>query len=537
MNYTVFHSENYYPIQSGSGILVFYRNLCFSWEDGFAPQLLYTDFGPPDVSALPDLPAAFFATLSAVAAENQGDPISAMLSVCAARTFPPDDAAAATHWAQSVNMMIRSLTHGAAAYSEAGFTLTGADEENTPVNLTKILETHCLPSAQTCQEEDAAMGTSENNSDVLSMEELLKIAEEAASADAPMDDPVLAEAAAEMPADNPIIPDIPIAEAEMPADGEIPVETAEEPAAEEEPVIEEPAADAADPNMAMTDDAVDAIVANMLGDIPSEPEMPDIDETAPLPEDIIPNIPLAEETPVEEAVPVEEMPVEEVPVDEAAPVDEEIASVEENDIPEDFPMEEPAAAADELLAEEAPAIEIPEAEAPVMESPAVEMPVPETSSCDGAQLLTPMNDDPAHCVLCVRVDPAEVGLDIPEGSTMMISDNTVIFPENGALLTQDLLTGAKDRSELNDSVLAAFSISMEHFATQNESYTLHSLLFSWLLKKLLSVSEEPVAAQKINDTLSFLGCPFQYTAEGFTDGAGQTLTAAEVFLKLSTQRI
>ena len=320
------------------------------------------------------------------------------------------------------------------------------------------------------------MGTPENNTDVLSMEELLKIAEEAASADAPMDDPVLAEAVAEMPVDSPIIPDIPIAEAETPAAEEIPAETTDAPVGEEPPSEEEPAADTADPNMAMTDNAVDAIVANMLGDIP-----------------------------------------------------------------EDFPMEEPAADADTLIAEDAaideepiPAEEPISAEEPVMpeEAPAIEIP-----ASDGAKLLTPMNDDPAHCVLCVRVDPAEVGLDIPEGSKMMISDNTVIFPENGALLTQDLLTGAKDRSELNDSVLAAFSISMNHFATQNETYTLHSLLFSWLLKKLLTVSEDPGAAQKINDTLSFLGCPFRYTTEGFTDDAGQILTAAEVFLRLSAQRI
>ena len=120
---------------------------------------------------------------------------------------------------------------------------------------------------------------------------------------------------------------------------------------------------------------------------------------------------------------------------------------------------------------------------------------------------------------------------------MMISDNTVIFPEDGALLTQDLLTGAKDRSELNGSVLAAFSISMEHFAAQNEAYTLKSLLFSWLLKKLLNAPEDPSAAQKINDTLAFLGCPFQFSESGFTDGSGQTLTAAEVFLKLSAQKI
>ena len=573
MKYTIYHNENYYPIQSGNAILVFYRNLCFSWEDGSSPQLLYSDFGPPEVTELPVLPAGFFTTLSAVAAENQGDPIGAMLTVCANRSFPADDEAAAAHWAQSVNMMIRSLTHGSAAYSEAGFTLTDQDGENASVNLTNILDSHCLPSEQSYQEEDTDMGTSENNADVLSMEELLKIAEEAAPADAPMDDPVLAQATAELPPD-------PEAESDM----------------------------------AMSDDAVDAIVANMLGDIPAMEEMPPIDETAPLPEDIIPDIPLAEpdplavEAPVAEEAATEE-PVAEEPTEEAvaeepteAPVAEEAAEeavaeepiveeplveepvmeepVAEEPVIEEPALEEPAAeesapaeapAEDSLPIEETPVIEdapvmeetpamedapvieetsvmeeVPVMEdAPVEETPVAEEELPmeeppadaEALLAEEAPLLTPMDSNGAHCVLCVRVDPAEVDLDIPKDSAMMISDNTVIFPENGALLTQDLLTGAKDRSALNESVLAAFAISMERFATQNEEYTLHSLLFSWLLKKLLIVSEDPSAAQKINDTLTFLGCPFRYAETGFTDDAGQTLTVAEVFLRLSERKI
>ncbi len=610
MKYTTYHDENYYPVQSGSSILVFYRNLCFSWADGFAPELLYSDFGPPEVTELPVLPPGFFATLSAVAAENQGDPIGAMLTVCATRSFPADDAAAAAHWAQSVNMMIRSLTHGGAAYSESGFTLTNTDGENAPVNLTNILESHCLPSEQTYQEEDTAMGTSENNADVLSMEELLKIAEEAAPAennadvlsaeellkiaeeaapaDAPMDDPVLAEAAAEMPSepvemldtamDAPVEPaEMPEAPAEIPAE---PVETVEEPVADSAPEPVETISEAnpdtvAEGDMAMSDDAVDAIVANMLGDIPAAEEIPPIDETAPLPEDIIPDIPLAEEDPmaavtaameepmIEEPAaeqPVAEEPaIEETATEEPAPAMEETAPAEEEAaLSEDtIIMEETTAAEEAMTAEEIPAdaealmaeeAVIPE-EPLAMEEPIAEEGVEEASPADGealiaeeapvagTPLLTPMNDDTAHCVLCVRVDPAEVGLDIPEGSSMMISDNTVIFPEGGALLTQDLLTGAKDRSELNESVLAAFSISMERFATQNEAYTLHSILFSWLLKKLLIVSEDPSAAQKINDTLAFLGSPFRYAETGFTDGTGQTPTVAEVFLQLSAQKI
>ena len=572
MKYTSYHNENYYPVQSGSALLIFYRNLCFSWEEGCAPELLYTDFGPAEVTALPDLPSGLYTTLAAVAAENQGDPIGAMLTVCATRSFPADDHAAATHWAQSVNMMIRSLTHGGAAYSEAGFTMTDPAGESDSVNLTDILESHCLPSGQTYQEEDTAMGTSENNGDVLSMEELLKIAEEAAPADAPMDDPVLAEAMAGIPAEPVAAPE---AAADIPA-GSIPEgPILEEPVAETAP--EESPADSMDAvteaDMAIKDEDVDMMVANMLGNIPATEEMPPIDETAPLPEDIIPDIPLAEADPLAAEPPAleetaAEEPVLEEPVAETAPealvLEEPVAET----APEAPVLEEPVAetapeapAFEEPVAETAPeapvleepvaetAPEVPAFEEPVAETapevPAFEEPVAQTAPevpafeepVAGTPLLTPMNDNPAHCVLCVRVDPAEVDLDIPANSTMMISDNTVIFPENGALLTQDLLTGAKDRSSLNESVLAAFSISMESFAAQNEAYTLHSLLFSWLLKKLLVVSEDPSTAEKINNTLAFLGSPFRYAETGFTDGTGQTMTAAQVFYRLSAQRI
>ena len=544
MKYTSYHNENYYPVQSGSALLIFYRNLCFSWEEGCAPELLYTDFGPAEVTALPDLPSGLYTTLAAVAAENQGDPIGAMLTVCATRSFPADDHAAATHWAQSVNMMIRSLTHGGAAYSEAGFTMTDPAGESDSVNLTDILESHCLPSGQTYQEEDTAMGTSENNGDVLSMEELLKIAEEAAPADAPMDDPVLAEAMAGIPAEPVAAPE---AAADIPA-GSIPEgPILEEPVAETAP--EESPADSMDAvteaDMAIKDEDVDMMVANMLGNIPATEEMPPIDETAPLPEDIIPDIPLAEADPLAAEPPAleetaAEEPVLEEPVAETAPealvLEEPVAET----APEAPVLEEPVAE----TAPEVPAFEEPVAET-APEVPAFEEPVAQTAPevpafeepVAGTPLLTPMNDNPAHCVLCVRVDPAEVDLDIPANSTMMISDNTVIFPENGALLTQDLLTGAKDRSSLNESVLAAFSISMESFAAQNEAYTLHSLLFSWLLKKLLVVSEDPSTAEKINNTLAFLGSPFRYAETGFTDGTGQTMTAAQVFYRLSAQRI
>lgn len=588
MKYTTYHSENYYPVRRDGALVIFYRNLCFSWQEGSDPVLLYADFGPPEVTALPDLPPGFYTTLDAVAAENQGDPIGAMLIVCATRSFPAEDHAAVTHWAQSVNMMIRSLTHGGAAYSEAGFTLTNLNGENTSVHLTDILESHCLPSGQTYQEEDTAMGTSENNADVLSMEELLKIAEEAAPADAPMDDPVLAEAVAGMPASEEPVAEEPVPEVGTESPVDIPETAVEVPA--EEPVPEmgtespvdipeaaaeipaEPIADSSDAvteaDIAIKDEDVDMIVANMLGNNPVSEEIPPIDETAPLPEDIIPDIPLAEADPMaaeapafEEAVTEEpeagmmaEAPQEpetgmvaEAPPEPASEMMPEIPEMPEEPVTAEPTTEDPAPAEDFVPAEEMPVpeadIAVPEEENTAdaesfMEEPILpEEPPAFAEPAADTPLLTPMNDDPAHCVLCVRVDPAEVDLDIPENSTMMISDNTVIFPENGALLTQDLLTGAKDRSALNASVLAAFSISMEGFAAQNETYTLHSLLFSWLLKKLLVVSEDPSAAQKINNTLAFLGSPFRYTETGFTDGTGQTLTAAEVFYRLSAQKI
>ena len=178
-------------------------------------------------------------------------------------------------------------------------------------------------------------------------------------------------------------------------------------------------------------------------------------------------------------------------------------------MPEEPVIPEEAAIPEEHVIPEEPVVaEEPAFEMPTEEPVPVEMPMPEAPACDGAPLLTPMNDDPAHCVLCVRVDPAEVGLDIPEGSTMMISDNTVIFPEDGALLTQDLLTGAKDRSELNGSVLAAFSISMEHFAAQNEAYTLKSLLFSWLLFPSPTISLSPLFPPPLPPLLFLPHCEF-----------------------------
>ena len=206
-------------------------------------------------------------------------------------------------------------------------------------------------------------------------------------------------------------------------------------------------------------------------------------------------------------------------------------------------MEEPAPVIPEepLAMEEAPVI--PEEPLAMEEAPIIpEEPLAasaESSPCcaSGNPMLIPMNENSAHCVLCVRLDSDVLGIGIENGSAIMISDNTLIYPEGESLVTRNLLNGEKEDAPLNESVLAAFSISMEYFAKENEAYTGVSLLFPWLLKSLIHVGDDPGAAARINNYLAFIGCDIKCGDGGFTETSGNSLTVAEVFRKLSGFKI
>lgn len=545
MNYVVFRGESYYPVRIAESLTVFYQNLCATFTADAPPALLYTDFGLPAAADFPPLPDNAYAVFSAVAEENQNDPLTAMLTVLVNRSFPPEDTEQAAQWAASVDMMIASLSKDAYHYSlEQGFYEAAS---GTPVTLTEIIAPHCTESDHKLEQEEPTMDAA-NPTEILSMEELLKLAEEAPAAEEPA--PVELEEA--------VTP-------EAVAPTEAPAETA--------PAEEMPFSEA----------AVDALVADMLGDLPTEAPaeeaaVPVIDETVPVQEEIPPvideTVPVEPEAApiLEEAVIAEEIPaVEEAPVLEEAPAPElvpeeptpEPAAEEEIPVPEEItePMIEEPVLSEEIVTEEAPVLEdapapelVPEGptpesiaeestlEEPVAKEPVapveapVEMPVePPAASetADAAPLLTPMNENSAHRVLCVRVDADAIGLAIPGDYPLMISDDTIIFPENGSLITKNLLTGEQESTPLNDSVLAAFSFSIEHFATENQAYTKNSVIFEWFFKNLLKLPDAPETAQKINDYFAFIGCPVTCTGSGFTkDGAA--LTVAEVFSLLST---
>lgn len=484
MKYTVWQGEKYYPILIEGDLCVFYKNLCFTFAPSGNIRVLYSDFGPPEYTE-PTLPEGFRELLSEVAGENQGDLITAMLTVCAGRNFPPEEYEARSEWVRSVDKMIASLSQEKYHYSEAGFYEAGEGTASA-VSLTDIIETHCTESEHQFKQEEPTMAEV-NPTEILSMEELLKMADEPPAEEAPI--PELAAAPAE--------------------------------------------------EMQMSDAAVDAVVAEMLGSIP--------DEEPPAP--IIPDIPLAEPVaeeapapePVPEPEPIPEPVIEEAPAPEPEPEPEPVAEpiIEEAPAPEPEPVPEPEPIPEPVI-EEAPEPEpVPEPEPipePVIEESPVPEPVPVAAQVPAPiykPLLKPMNESSAHRVLCVRVDADEVGLAIPGNYPLMISDNTLIFPENGSLITRDFLTGSQEATPLNESVLAAFSYSIEHFASENESYTGKSLLFEWFFKSLLKLQEAPDTSQKINDYFSFIGCPIKCTGSGFTDESGTALTVAEVFEQLS----
>lgn len=519
MKYIQYQNEKYYPILKDGELLVFYRNLLFSCVPGMKPVILYTDFGPLEAMNVPSLPAGFIELLGTVATENQGDLISAMLTVCAGRTFATDDFDAKAEWAGSVDMMIASLSQNRYHCSIGGF--YEGEDENATITLTDIIESHCSESEHTYQEEEIAMSTTENNTDILSMEELLKLAEEAPTAD-----------------ETSVMPDdvVPSSEA-----------------------------------MPIADAAVDAIVADMLGGATSEetPVVPE--EPVTMEEPIIPEEPVATDEPVipEEPVMMEEPAIPEEPVAMEEPVipEEPVAMEEPAEVQEEVPfipdipdvpdessvMEETVPAEEAVIPEEPLAMEepvIPEEPVATEEPTMMEDIIPDIPEdpmamaeaapiCDtsGNPMLITMNENSAHCVLCVRPDPETLVLPIESGSAVMISDDTLIYPEGETLVTQNLLTGEKEASPLNESVLAAFSISMERFATENEAYTKRSLLFPWLLKNLANGASDPEAAEKINDYLSFIGCTIQFAGSGFTDAGGNTMTVAEVFRRLSERKI
>ena len=341
------------------------------------------------------------------------------------------------------------------------------------------------------------MSTPENNTDILSMEELLKLAEEAPTAD----DPVV------MP-DETVPPSeaMPIADAAVDA---IVADMLGEAVPEETPAEEPADIPAEEPTEAFTEEPEEA------PDVPYIPDIPDIPEA---PAEESDEMPLEASSEAPDEIPAEasaEEPVE-IPVE---------ASAEE---PVELPLEAPSEEAVEMPVEEM--VDIPEDPMAMADGASV-------SDEAGNPILIPMNDDSAHCVLCVRLDAETLGLPIESGSAVMISDDTLIYPEGEALVTENLLTGEKEASPLNESVLAAFSMSMEHFATKNEAYTKRSLLFPWLLKSLANSGSDPEAADKINDYLSFIGCTLQYTSSGFEDGSGCKLSVAEAFRKLSERKI
>ena len=181
--------------------------------------------------------------------------------------------------------------------------------------------------------------------------------------------------------DAPVVPEAPIVEApveEAPAALEAPVvEEVAEPVVEE-PVAEEPVAEpelpAVEPAATVEDLPTVEEVVNAVDGLPTVEPAPAVEEIPAVEEPVIEN-PMAE-APAEEVPTVPEMPVEEVAPVEPAPVVEEapVAEVPAVEAPvAEMPAVEAAPVEAAPVVEEAPVAEVPAVEpAPVAEAPVVE---------------------------------------------------------------------------------------------------------------------------------------------------------------------
>ena len=261
----------------------------------------------------------------------------------------------------------------------------------------------------------------------------------------------------------------------------------------------------------------------------AEAEIPAESVAAEMPTE--PEIPVVEEVIAEPEMPAEaEMPVEaEMPAEPEMPVAEEVIAEPEVPVESEMPVEA------EMQAEP----EIPVAEEVIAEPevPATEEAV---SATEISTNLVIMKKESGKSAFCAEIDGRMLGEEPGTKYPVLVTGNNIVYVKGNCLVSQNIGTGEKRNDEMDEMVLYTITGGMQENIEANRRYSDNSVLFKWLLAKLLCIKEDECAIAGLNEYFDFIQLGISAASEDgritFKAEAGGELLIAEVFERLATIR-
>ena len=267
----------------------------------------------------------------------------------------------------------------------------------------------------------------------------------------------------------------------------------------------------------------------------AEAEIPAESVAAEMPTE--PEIPVVEEVIAESEMPAEpEMPVEaEMPAEPEIPVVEEV--IAEPEVPEE--PEVPAEA--EMPAElEIPVGEEVIAEPEVPEEPEVPATEEAVSATEISTNLVIVKKESGKSAFCAEIDGRMLGEEPGTKYPVLVTGNNIVYVKGNCLVSQNIGTGEKRNDEMDEMVLYTITGGMKENIEANRRYSDNSVLFKWLLAKLLCIKEDECAIAGLNEYFDFIQLGISASSEDgritFKAEEGGELLIAEVFERLATIR-
>jgi len=245
---------------------------------------------------------------------------------------------------------------------------------------------------------------------------------------------------------------------------------------------------------------------------------------------------------LDEVEPQTEVPAaEEVLAELETPVAEELIAEAE------MPVAEEVIAEPEMPAEAEMAVEAEmqaEPEMPVVEEVIAEPEMPATeeavSATEISTNLVIMKKESGKSAFCAEIDGRMLGEEPGTKYPVLVTGNNIVYVNGNCLVSQNIGTGEKRNDEMDEMVLYTITGGMQENIEANRRYSDNSVLFKWLLAKLLCIKEDECAIAGLNEYFDFIQLGISAASEDgritFKAEAGGELLIAEVFERLATIR-